>query len=134
MPLFRYAMYQQGFDIWCAPTADPRDEWQSTMVHVALESRAFVVSCDQFNTRSDFPADYPALKDFDSDAIITRGGSVIVSPLGKVLAGPVWDQRAILTTCVDDIRGAVLESKMDFDPVGHYSRRDLLKLKINDDA
>lgn len=65
---------------------------------------------------------------------MTRGGSVIVSPLGKILAGPVVDERCILTACVDDLQGQVIESKMDFDCCGHYSRRDLLKLHINEEA
>lgn len=62
VPLFRQALYEQGPQIWCAPTADARPEWQSTMVHVALESRAFVIGCNQFNQRRDFPEDYPALR------------------------------------------------------------------------
>ncbi|CAO1617180.1 unnamed protein product [Parajaminaea phylloscopi] len=134
MPLFRHALYQEGVDIWTAPTADSRDQWQSTMVHIALESRSFVVACNQFNARSDFPDDYPALQGLKASDTVTRGGSVIVSPLGKVLAGPLFDEPGFLMACVDDVKGQILESKMDFDPTGHYSRRDLLKLHINEDA
>lgn len=51
-----------------------------------------------------------------------------------MLAGPLWDQSGFLTACVDDIKGEIIEAKMDFDATGHYSRRDLLKLVINEDA
>lgn len=60
MPLLRYTMYEKGTQIWCAPTADARDQWQSTMTHIALEGRVFVISCCQYAERKDYPDDYPA--------------------------------------------------------------------------
>ncbi len=59
MPLLRMAMYAKGVQIWCAPTADGRETWLSTMRHVALEGRCFVLSCNQFTRRRDFPQDIP---------------------------------------------------------------------------
>jgi len=59
MPLLRMAMYAKGVQIWCAPTADGRETWLSTMRHVALEGRCFVLSCNQFTRRRDFPSDIP---------------------------------------------------------------------------
>ena len=58
MPLMRAAMYAKGIELYCAPTADPRDTWLASMQHIAVEGRCFVLSCNQFNRRSDFPADY----------------------------------------------------------------------------
>lgn len=43
MPLLRFAMYSQGVEIYAAPTADSRDTWISTMQHIAMEGRCFVV-------------------------------------------------------------------------------------------
>ena len=60
MPLWRYALYEKGIQIWCAPTADARDQWASTMTHIALEGRVFVISCCQYAERKDYPDDYPA--------------------------------------------------------------------------
>jgi len=76
---------------------------------------------NQFCRRSDYPADYVSTFPDDHDAIIMRGGAVIVDPLGQVLAGPLWDQEGILTAEID-LR-AVTRALYDFDPVGHYSRR-----------
>jgi nitrilase len=45
MPLLRTAMYAKGIQIYCVPTADNRETWLSTMRHVALEGRCFVLSC-----------------------------------------------------------------------------------------
>lgn len=57
--LHRYAMYSLGVEIYCAPTADGRDLWASTMRHIAAEGRCFVVSVNQFATKKDYPANYP---------------------------------------------------------------------------
>ena len=90
MPLLRMAMYAKGIEIYCAPTADAREAWQSTVRHIALEGRCFVLSANQFARRSDYPADHPLPVD-DPDAVICTGGSVILGPLGEVLAGPLTE-------------------------------------------
>src|SRR5699024_3067628 len=43
MPLMRMAHYAKGIEIYCAPTADGRDTWLSTMRHIACEGRCFVL-------------------------------------------------------------------------------------------
>ncbi|CBQ73854.1 related to nitrilase [Sporisorium reilianum SRZ2] len=130
MPLLRSAMYERGVEIYCAPTADSRPTWTSSMQHIAMEGRCYVISCNQFNTRSDFPQDYPALNDLKPDEVVTRGGSVIVGPLGDILAGPLFDEAGILVAKVN--RSELIEAKMDFDVAGHYARNDVLRLQVND--
>ena len=82
MPLLRTAMYGKGIQLYCAPTADDRDNWHSSMIHVALEGRCFVFSCCQYLTRGDCPSDYPAIQGDDPSTVLMRGGSAIISPLG----------------------------------------------------
>lgn len=130
MPLLRTAMYERGVEIYCAPTADSRTTWTSSMQHIAMEGRCYVISCNQFNTRSDYPEDYPALNDLKPDDIVTRGGSVIVGPLGEILAGPLFDEAGILVARVK--KNELVEAKMDFDVTGHYARNDVLRLQFND--
>ncbi|MFO0910767.1 MAG: nitrilase-related carbon-nitrogen hydrolase [Isosphaeraceae bacterium] len=132
MPLLRMHMYAQNVDFYCAPTADARDSWQATMRHIALEGRCFVLGANQFCRRADYPADYPG--HFDTTAepnpVVCRGGSVIVGPLGDVLAGPLFDAPGILTADLDlDDRA---RSRFDFDPVGHYARPDIFRLMVDD--
>jgi nitrilase len=129
MPLARMAMYRHGVEIYLAPTADMRSTWQATMVHVACEGRCFVLGCNQFVTKDMYPADLPGIQDLENQPdIMSRGGSVIVSPLGSVLAGPLWDREGILTAELD--MGEVVKSKMDFDVIGHYARPDVFDFKI----
>lgn len=130
LPLMRAAMYAKGIELYCAPTADPRDSWIASMRHIAVEGRCFVLSCNQFNRRRDFPADYPAELGSDPDKIVTRGGSCIVDPFGNFLAGPNTESEAILIAEID--RAQVVRGKYDLDVVGHYARPDIFQLQVDE--
>ena len=132
MPLFRSHLYQQGTQIHCVPTVDDRDVWLPTMQTIALEGRCFVISACQFMQRGDVAADwFDPIQGRDPSAVLIRGGSCIISPMGEVLAAPVFDQDAILTAEInlDDIKRA----KFDLDVAGHYSRPDIFKLSVDTD-
>lgn len=129
MPQLRLAMYGQGIELYCAPTVDDRDTWLPTMRHIALEGRCFVLSSCQFARRSDYPADYNPLQGNDPDTILIRGGSCIISPLGQVLAGPVFDKPTILTADLD--LDEITRGQYDLDVVGHYARPDIFQLTVN---
>jgi nitrilase len=129
MPLARMAMYQQGVEIYLAPTADSRESWQHTMQHVALEGRCFVLAANQFVKKSDYPERY--LEEIqDEPDIMCAGGSVIISPMGEVLAGPLWNEEGLLTAELDF--SVLAKSKLDFDVVGHYSRKDVFRFEVPD--
>jgi nitrilase len=131
MPMARMAMYAKGVAIYLAPTADQRDSWQATMRHIALEGRCFVLGCNQYVTKQMYPHDLEGIDELDAlpDALC-RGGSVIVSPLGEILAGPLWDEEGILAADLD--LSEVTRGKLDFDVVGHYARQDIFQLEINE--
>jgi nitrilase len=131
MPMLRTAMYAKGIQLYCAPTADDRDYWLSSMRHVALEGRCFVLSSCQFLLRSDLPADIPNGISEDPEAVLMRGGSAIIDPFGRVLAGPCFNQDAIL--CADLDLDEIARGKFDFDAVGHYSRPDIFELRVNEE-
>lgn len=129
MPLLRMHLYAQGVQLYIAPTADGRDTWLSTMQHVALEGRCFVLSCNQFARRLDYPQDYP-IEGFDEpEAVVSRGGSCIIDPLGQVLAGPDFDGPCILAADLD--LTLIPRAKYDFDVVGHYARPDIFRLLVD---
>src|SRR3954453_6948751 len=100
------------------------------MRHIACEGRCFVLSCNQFTRRQDYPTDYAVAMDDDPEAIMSRGGSCIVSPLGELLAGPNYDGEAILTADLD--LDDIPRAKYDFDVVGHYARPDIFQLSVNE--
>ncbi|WP_282050864.1 carbon-nitrogen hydrolase family protein [Maribacter aquivivus] len=128
MPLARMSMYQKGVEIYIAPTADSREEWTSTMKHIALEGRCFVLGCNQYYTKSMYPEKYQHLVENEPENLC-RGGSVIVSPLGKVIAGPLFDEAGALIAEID--LDEIVHAKLDFDVNGHYSRNDIFEFKAN---
>ena len=130
MPMLRMAMYAKNVALYCAPTADDRDTWLPSMRHVALEGRCFVLTACQFLRKRDFPASVRVGLGDSPDAVLMRGGSAIVSPLGKVLAGPDFDGETILTAELD--LDEIGRGKFDFDVAGHYSRPDVFQLIVNE--
>jgi nitrilase len=131
MPLARVYMYGKGVEIYLAPTADARERWQSTLRHIALEGRCFVLGCNQYVTKSMYPSDLKGIEDLaEMPEEICRGGSVVVSPLGRILAGPLYDREDILYAELD--LAEVVRSRFDFDAVGHYSRPDIFQLYVDE--
>jgi predicted amidohydrolase len=126
MPLARWRVYEGGPQIWLAPTADDSDGWVASMRHIAIEAGAFVVSVPQFIPASAFPSDFPVAIPEGVD-VFGRGGVCIVSPSGNVIAGPLYDEAAIVTADCD-LREA-LHAKRYFDVAGHYGRADVLAPK-----
>jgi nitrilase len=125
MPLARAALYQDGVEIYLAPTADDSEEWHDSMRHIARESRAFVLSCCVFQRASSYPHDVPLA---EGDELVERGGSAILGPDGSYLAGPLWDEEGILYAELDPQQ--LYRARQRFDPAGHYSRPDVLKLEV----
>jgi nitrilase len=129
MPLARFALYESGVEIYVASTADDSDAWQSTLVHIARESRAFVVAPSHFQRASSYPDDFPLAEALAGRDIIGRGGSAILAPDGSYLAGPLYDEEGILYAELDPAR--LLEERQRFDPAGHYHRPDVLGLRVS---
>jgi len=135
MPLLRTALYAKGVELYCAPTADARESWQASMLHIAMEGGCFVLSANQFCRRKDYPPPPDYLfggpdENISPESVVCAGGSVIISPSGTVLAGPNFEGEALITADLDF--GEIVRSKFDFDVVGHYARPDVLKLTVND--
>jgi nitrilase len=125
------AIYRKGVEIYLAPTADARDSWQATLQHIALEGRCFVLGCNQYVTKAMYPADLEGIEDLDTQPDeLCRGGSVIISPLGQTLAGPLYGTEGILYA--DLQRSAIAEGKFDFDVIGHYARNDIFSFAVNE--
>ena len=128
MPLFRTAMYAKGVEIWCAPTVDERDIWRSSMRHIAHEGRCFVISCCQVQPS---PAQLGIeVEGWDKDRPLINGGSMIVGPLGDVIAGPLEGETGLLAAEIetDDL----IRARYDLDVVGHYSRPDIFRLDVDE--
>ena len=131
MPLARTAMYQKGVTIHIAPTADSREEWQCTVRHIALEGRCFVIGCNQYVNKSMYPKDLNYYHELESQPEeMCLGGSCIVNPFGKYVVEPVFGKEEIIYADLD--LDMVIQSRQDFDVVGHYSRPDVFELIVHE--
>jgi nitrilase len=130
MPLFRTALYGQGVTIWAAPTVDERPQWEAAMRHIAHEGRCCVVSACQYVPPSQTALGDPiTLIDRPADAPLIAGGSLIVSPMGEVLAGPLRGGEGLIVAEVD--LADIVRARFDFDATGHYARPDIFRLDVS---
>jgi nitrilase len=130
MPLARFSLYESGVEIYIASTADDGDAWQATLVHLARESRAFVIAPCHFQRASSYPDDFPLRAMLEGKDLLGRGGSAILAPDGSYLAGPLYGEEGILYAELDP--EVLLQARQRFDPAGHYHRPDLLQLTVRD--
>jgi nitrilase len=132
MPLARVALYESGVEIYIASTADDSDLWQTTLVHIARESRAYVVAPSHFQRASSYPSDFALASELDGSGTLGRGGSAILAPNGSYLAGPLYEEEGILYAELDP--SLLIAERQRFDAVGHYSRPDVLRLDVSPSA
>ena len=111
----RMAMYSKGVEIYLAPTADNRESWFTALKHIAVEGRCYVLGANQFVVKNHYPHSLQG-EIMDENEVMSRGGSVIISPDGEPLAGPLFYEEGILTAEFDP--GKVIRSRMDFDVIG----------------
>ena len=127
VPLLRQAMYSKGVDVWVAPTVDMREIWRTSMRHIAYEGRQFLVSAVQY--QGPVPEEQTP-KGWQVGAPLINGGSVIVNPMGEIIAGPLIGEEGVLSADIDT--DDVIKARFDFDPSGHYSRGDVFQLTVNE--
>ncbi|QQX80910.1 carbon-nitrogen hydrolase family protein [Shewanella sp. KX20019] len=131
MPLARYSLYSQGIEIYIAPTYDSGEEWVGTMQHIAREGKCWVISCGVALERKDLPEDFPNLDGLypADEEWINPGGSLVVSPTGEIVAGPLSKEKDCLVVDIDVELAS--HSKRALDVAGHYSRPDIFKLHVD---
>jgi nitrilase len=131
MPLARYALYADGVEVYLAPTWDEGERWIATMRHIAAEGRCWVVGAGCSLSVADIPDSFPGYEQLfaNPDEWLNPGDSVIVSPEGDVVAGPMHQQHGVLMAEIDVTEVAGAHRTLDI--AGHYSRNDIFQLSIN---
>ncbi len=130
MPLARYALYAQGEQVHASlwPTAD--ETFLLACRSMAFEGRLFVIVSCSYLTKAMLPADFELEEEMSGfPEVLCRGGSAIIGPDGKYLAGPVYGEETVLYADIDLARG--FEEKLAMDVVGHYARPDVFTLHID---
>ena len=131
LPLPRAALYAQGEDLHVAIWPGSRRNTADITRFIARESRSYVVSVSGLMRKSDID---PSLPHADllietADALMADGGSCVAGPDGEWLLEPVVGEETLEVIEIDHAR--VLEERHSLDVVGHYSRPDVVRLKVN---
>jgi len=131
MPLARTALYGLGENLHVAVWPGAVRNTESITRMIAQESRSFVISVSSIMRKTDFPSETPHLEKIleKSPEVLANGGSCIAGPDGNWILEPKPDFEGLLYETLDFNR--VLEERQNFDPVGHYSRPDVLRLHVN---
>ena len=129
MPLARQALYDIGVHLYIAPTWDRGEPWLSTLRHIAKEGRVYVIGCCSAMRPADLPdrLGFKASVSVSTSGWINPGGSVVVDPDGKLLAGPLLETQELLFAEVDPQR--IIGPRWQLDVAGHYARPDVLGLE-----
>jgi nitrilase len=111
----------------CIPIRVDKDAQQSNTDSSAIESPAVT---DALNTNPFQSSAAPVqTSSAGGEEFVSRGGSCIISPLGEVLAGPLWETEDELLTVEIDFEDCE-RGRLDFDAAGSYSRSDQFKLQV----
>ncbi len=131
MPLARTALYAQGEDLHIAVWPGSLRNTKDITRFIAFESRSFVASVSSTMRKTDLPSGMANIDTIiaNSPEYLANGGSCIAGPDGEWVVEPFCNEEKLIVATLDHKR--VREERQNFDPVGHYSRPDVLKLKVN---
>lgn len=131
MPLARQALHTSGEHVHVAVWPTVHEMHQIASRHYAFEARCFVLAAGLIMRARDLPPelDTPAELANDLDGLLLRGGSAVIGPDGRYIAGPVFDEETILTAEIDF--SEIDREKMTLDVSGHYHRPDVFDLRLN---
>lgn len=131
MPLARSALYGQGENLHIAVWPGSLRNTVDLTRHIALEGRSYVISVSGLMRPEDVPADFPHREEILGfrEGSMANGGSCIAGPDGQWVAEPVVGEETLVIGDID--LNQVYQARQNFDPFGHYSRPDVLKLQVN---
>ncbi len=128
LPLARAALHIQEEIIHVAVWPGSLQLTQDISRFIALEGRSWVISTSGLLRPTDLS--HLTEKEFPMKHIMEahseswqNGGSMIVEPAGKIVAGPLIDKEGIIYTDVDPM--VAIQERQNLDISGHYSRFDI---------
>lgn len=130
MPLARAAIWAQGPEVHVATWPGSPGVAHDPSRFAAMEGRVFVVSAGAVLRAEHLPDDF-ALRDemLEFGNRFSSGGSIIVGPDGETVAVADKHEETVLIADLDLTK--VHEARHNFDPGGHYSRPDVLRLDVD---
>ncbi len=131
MPLARQTMHNAGEEIHVSVFPTVHEMHQIASRHYAFEGRCFVLTVGMIMFVNDLPSELTTSAELaqNPDGLLLRGGSAVIAPDGRYIAGPVYDEEIILIAEID--LSEIDKEKMTLDVSGHYQRPDVFNLSLN---
>ena len=132
MPLARQAMHDTGEEIHVAAWPGVHEMHMIASRHYAFEGRCFVIAAGSILRVDQMPPELPPAEKYarNPKGLMIPGGSAIIGPGGKVLAGPVFDTETVVLADCD--LAEIAKEAQTLDVSGHYSRPDVLELRVKE--
>lgn len=135
MPLARTSLYAQGENLHVAVWPGNHHNTHDLTPVMAKEGRSYVLSVSGMLRSSDVSQTLPIHAEMmdaiavHGERILANGGSCLCAPNGRFLIEPQCDVEGVFVADVD--LQEVYQARQNFDPVGHYSRPDVLQMTVN---
>jgi nitrilase len=129
--LARAALYGQGEDFHVCVFPGGVHNTHDVTRFIAKESRSFVASVSCVMRREDFPRETIHLDEIleNAPAVLSTGGTCLAAPDGEWLIEPLAGEEKLLVAEIDHRK--VRAERQNLDLAGHYSRPDVLQLRVN---
>lgn len=128
MPLARQAMHDQHELLHAAVWPSVNEQHLLASRTYAFEGRCYVIAAGSVLSREHLPDDLQLLNEMEGDGPWMTGGSCIIGPDASILAGPVYNEEALIIAEVDP--ALAVQESMTLDISGHYSRPDVFKFEV----
>ncbi len=129
MPLARSALYATGSQVHVAAWPGSVGLTEDITRFIAREGRLFVVSVGGLYSADMLPSDFPLRDQMPASGRLHNGGTCIAAPDGSWVVEPVRNDEGIVWADLDITE--VARRRHNFDPAGHYSRPDVLRLEVD---
>ncbi len=131
MPMARAALYGQGENLHVAAWPGSERNTADITRFIAKESRSWVVSVSGLLHRDGISDRVPHAERIREAAPewLANGGSCVAAPDGEWLLEPQTGEEGVWVVSLDLER--VARERQNFDPAGHYSRPDVLRLEVS---
>ncbi len=144
MPLARAAMHAKGETVHVAQWPSVQDLHQVASRHYAFEGQCFVIAAGSVLTKAEILEGFFSLGKADSEGLellealpgdddkpIMKGGSAVIGPDSRYVAGPAFEEACIIYAELALDR--ITEGQQLLDTDGHYSRPDIFHLEVNEE-
>ncbi|GAB4451295.1 MAG: carbon-nitrogen hydrolase family protein [Anaerolineae bacterium] len=130
MPLTRQTLHQSAEQIHVAAWPGVKEMHQIASRHYAFEGRCFVLAAGLVMTAKELPDEFELPPELAQapDTLLLNGGSAIIGPDGRYLAGPVFGKETTLTAELDLTE--IEHERMTLDTTGHYYRPDVFEFRV----